>query len=108
MELLAIPPTVTMMGPVEADIETLALMTVSLQLVMVANCPLNFTVLVPWVAPKPLPLICTGVPGEPLAGLTLFTATAPIVNPTLVLLATPPAITFTGPVVAVVGTLAMI
>ena len=96
VELLEIPATVTMTDPVEADIETLTLITVSLQLVIVPSCPLNFTVLVPWVAPKPLPLIWTGVPGEPLAGLTLFTATPPTVNPTLVLLATPPATTSTS------------
>jgi hypothetical protein len=46
-------------------------MLVALQLVGVANVPLNFTVLVPCVAPKFAPAIVTGVPITPDAGFKL-------------------------------------
>jgi hypothetical protein len=43
-------------------------MLVLLQLVGVAGTPLKVTVLLPWVAPKPLPVIVTDVPVLPLPG----------------------------------------
>ena len=46
-------------------------MLVVLQLVAVAAVPLNFTVLVPWVAPKFAPLMVTAVPTTPVFGVRL-------------------------------------
>jgi hypothetical protein len=43
-------------------------MLVALQLVAVAAVPLNFTVLVPWVAPKFVPVIVTDAPTAPDVG----------------------------------------
>jgi len=57
--LLATPPTVTTTFPVVAPAGTGATMLVALQLVAVAVVPLNFTVLVPCVAPKFAPMIVT-------------------------------------------------
>jgi hypothetical protein len=44
-------------------------MLVALQPVGVAVTPLNFTVLVPWVLPKFVPVITTDVPVTPDVGL---------------------------------------
>jgi len=55
--LLATPPTVTTTLPVVAPLGTGTAMLVALQLVGVAAVPLNFTVLVPWLAPKFAPVI---------------------------------------------------
>ena len=64
--------------------------------------PLNFTVLVPCVAPKFIPVIVTGVPTDPELGFKLLTV-GPTVNGTP-LLACVPTVTTTFPVVAPVGT----
>ena len=80
-------------------------MLVADQLVGVAVVPLNVTVLVPCVAPKFVPVIVTDVPTGPLVGDRLVTVggdrhgerAAP-------LLATPPTVTTTLPVVAPAGT----
>jgi hypothetical protein len=82
-------------------------MLVALQLVGVAATPLNFTVLVPCVAPKFAPLIVTDTPTNPDVGLKLDmlgagTATVKVTP----LLATPPTVTTTFPVVAPAGTVA--
>jgi hypothetical protein len=69
--LLATPPTVTTTLPVVAPAGTGATMLVALQLVGVAAVPLNFTVLVPCVAPKFVPAIVTDVPTNPDAGFRL-------------------------------------
>jgi hypothetical protein len=69
--LLATPPTVTTTFPVVVPAGTGATMLVALQLVGVAVVPLNFTVLVPWVAPKFAPAIVTGVPTTPDVGFKL-------------------------------------
>src|SRR6266849_608017 len=66
--LLATPPTVTTTFPVVAPLGTGATMLVPLQLVGVANVPLNVTVLVPWVVPKFVPVIVTDVPTVPDVG----------------------------------------
>src|SRR5215467_12390847 len=64
--LLATPPTVTTTLPVVAPAGTTATIDVALQLVIeVAVVPLNFTVLVPCVAPKLEPLIVTELPTDP-------------------------------------------
>ncbi len=70
--------------PVVAPLGTGATMEVALQLVGVAVVPLNFTVLVPWVAPKFVPVIVTDVPTGPEVGdkLVMFGAGVVTVNDT--------------------------
>src|SRR5882762_1462350 len=100
--LLARLETVTTTFPVVAPLGTGTTILVSLQLVGVANVPLNVTVLDPCVAPKPTPVIVTGVPGKPLAGDRL--AIPKVTVKLTPLLATPLAVTTTFPVVAPTGT----
>jgi len=69
--LLATPPTVTTTLPVVAPVGTGTTMLVALQLVGVPVVPLNFTVLVPCVAPKYVPVIVTDVPATPDVGFRL-------------------------------------
>ncbi len=100
--LLANPPTVTTTAPVVAPDGTGATMLVALQLLGVAAVPLKVTVLVPCVAPKVAPLIVTEVPTGPEVGDRVLMLGATLkVTP---LLANPPTVTTTGPVVAPVGT----
>src|SRR5258706_7438990 len=66
--LLARPPTVTTTLPVVAPVGTGTAMLVADQLVGVAAAPLNVTVLVLCVAPKPVPAIVTAVAIGPLTG----------------------------------------
>ncbi len=54
--------------PVVAPLGTGKAIDVALQLVGVALVPLNVTVLVPWVAPKLVPVIVTDVPTGPDGG----------------------------------------
>src|SRR5260221_200028 len=75
---------------------------------VVAAVPLNFTVLVPCVVPKFVPVIVTGAPTAPDAGdklVMLGAATTVNEGP---LLDTPLTVTTTLPVVALVGTVATI
>jgi len=103
--LLATPPTVTTTFPVVAPAGTGATMLVALQLVGVAAAPLNFTVLVPCVAPKFAPVIVTDAPTNPELGFRLVTLGAGTVTVKLTpLLAAPPTVTTTFPVVAPLGT----
>src|SRR5258708_10174435 len=82
--------------------------SVALQLVGVAVVPLNFTVLVPCVAPKFAPLIFTDVPTNPHAAFKLVMLGARTVTVKLTpLLAAPPTATTTFPVVAPAGTVAV-
>ncbi len=67
--LLATPTTVTTTFPVVAPAGTGATMLVALQLVGVAVVPLKVTVLVPWDAPKFVPVIVTEEPTGPEVGL---------------------------------------
>jgi len=69
--LLAAPPTVTTTLPVVAPAGTSTTTLVALQLVGVAVVPLNFTVLVPCVAPKFVPVSVTDVPITPDTGFRL-------------------------------------
>jgi hypothetical protein len=104
--MLAIPPTLTTTLPVVAPAGTRALMLVADHAVGAAVMPLKVTVLAPWLAPKLVPAIVTAVPTNPLVGARLVTVgggTAVTVNATP-LLATPPAVTTTLPVVAPAGT----
>src|SRR5262249_15708678 len=65
--LLARPPTVTTTLPVVAPAGTGTAMLVADHVVGVAAVPLNVTVLVPFVAPKFVPLISPPIPTPPLA-----------------------------------------
>src|SRR2546430_15981779 len=86
------------MLPVVAPAGTGATMLVAPQLVGVATVPLNFTVLVPCVAPKFVPAIVTDVPMIPDVGLRLVMLGAGTVTVKLTpLLATPPTVTTTFP-----------
>lgn len=69
--LLATPAIVTRTFPVVAPAGTETTMFVALQLVGVADAPLNVTVLVPCVDPKLAPVIVTDDPTGPVAGLRL-------------------------------------
>src|SRR5260370_2834468 len=103
--LLATPPTVTTTLPVVAPLGTGATMLVALQLVGAAAIPLNVTVLVPCVAPKFAPLIVTDAPTNPDVGFKLVMLGPGTVTVKLTtLLATPPTVTTTFPVVAPAGT----
>src|SRR6266849_3821289 len=106
MPLLASPPTVTTRLPVDAPLGTDAVRLVALQLVGAAAVPLNLTVLVPCVAPKFAPAIVTGVPTAPDDGVRLVKIGAGTLTTVklMPLLATPPTVTTTGPVVAPLGT----
>jgi hypothetical protein len=103
--LLAAPPTVTTTFPVVAPLGTGSTTLVALQLVGVPAVPLNVTVLVPRFAPKFVPAIVTAVPTDPEPGLTLLMFGAGEVTVKLIpLLAAPPTVTTTFPVVAPLGT----
>jgi len=100
--LLATPFTVTTTFPVLAPTGTGTTMLVAFQLVGVPALPLNVTVLVPWLVPKPVPVIVTDVPTAPEVGdRLLMTGVTVKLTP---LLATPFTVTTTFPVVAPPGT----
>jgi len=107
--LLATAPTVTTTLPVVAPVGTTATIEVALQLVIeVAAVPLNFTVLVPWVVPKFVPVIVTEAPTAPEVGERLvIVGVASTVNVGPVT-DTPLTVTTTVPVVAPVGTVTTI
>jgi hypothetical protein len=63
--------TMTATFPVVAPGGTVAIMPVAVQLDTVADVPSNVTVLVPCVAPKPVPAITTGLPTLPDEGARL-------------------------------------
>jgi len=106
--LLTMPFTATTTLPVVAPVGTGATILVAFQLVGVAAVPLNLIVLVPCEAPKLAPVIVTEVPTAPAIGFRLvMLGTAPTVKSTP-LLGTPPTSTTTFPVVAPVGTGAVI
>lgn len=70
--LLGTPPTVTTTLPLVAPLGTGTVMLVALQLVGVALVPLKVTVLLPWLAPKLVPVMVTDVPARPEVGLKLI------------------------------------
>ena len=101
--LLGTPPTVTMTFPAVAPAGTDKTMLVAPQLLATpAEIPLNVTVLVPWAKPNPLPVIVTVEPAGPEVGLKLemFGMT----EKGSPLLAPPPTVTRTLPLVAPLGT----
>jgi hypothetical protein len=93
--LLAWPRAVTTTLPVAGLPEIAPVMLVSLQLVGVIPKLFHCTVLVPWVAPKLLPLIVTAVPTGPALGETDCTTGAVLKNTPL--LTAPAAVTTTLP-----------
>jgi hypothetical protein len=102
--LLATPPTVTTTFPVVAPAGTGTEMLVALQLDGVAAVPPNVTVLVPCVGPKLAPEIVIEVLIGAEVGLTLVMLGADRTVKVTPLLATPPTVTTTFPVVAPDGT----
>jgi hypothetical protein len=102
--LLARPPTVTTTLPDVAPVGTGTPMPVALQLVGVAAVPLKVTVLVPCVVPKFAPAIVTDVPTAPEFGVKLVMLGGTVTVKATLLLARPPTVTTTFPVVAPVGT----
>jgi len=102
--LLDTPFAVTTTLPVVAPVGTDTTMLVSVQLEGAAEVPLNATVLVPWVEPKPEPAIVTDAPAVPeLGDRLLMLGLGSTVNDRP-LLSTPLACTTTLPVVAPLGT----
>ena len=101
--LLARPPTVTTTRPVEAPEGTGALMDVFVHVDGVAVMPLKVRELLPWVVPKLLPLIVTVVPTGPRVGDKLVMLGAEFTVNVTALLAIPPTVTITGPVVPAAG-----
>jgi hypothetical protein len=99
--LLATPPTVTTTFPVVAPDGTDVAMLVAVQLVVVAAVPLNVTVP---EDPKFRPVIVTAVPTAPEVGDKLVMLGAGDMVKLTPLLATPPTVTTTFPVVAPDGT----
>jgi hypothetical protein len=106
--LLATPDTVTTTLPLVAPLGTVVEIEVVPQPVAVAVVPLNFTVLVPWVDPKFVPVIVIAVPTVPeVADSIVMLGVGSTVN-ALPLLFTPLAKTTTLPLVAPDGTVTAI
>lgn len=109
LPLLATPPAaVTTTLPVTAPVGTVATMLVGLQLVIVAANVPNFTPPFPCVVPKLAPLIVITEPIAPVLGARLAMLGAGVTVNVDPLLACPPTVTTTGPVVAPEGTGAVI
>ena len=109
--LLATPPAaVTTTLPVVAPVGTVAVILDAPQLVIVvALVPLNFTVPFPCDGPKFDPAITIDAPTAPVLGVSDVMLGAAVTVNVTPLLATPPAaVTTTLPVVAPVGTVAVI
>ena len=102
------PETSTTTSPVAAPSGTVAVIEVALQRVVAARFPLKVTLLVPFVAPKWLPVIATDVPTGPEVGfkplITGFGITVKA-TPSLCWAKT---VTTTSPVAAPSGTVAVI
>jgi hypothetical protein len=105
LPLLSIPATCTTTFPVVAPAGTSALMVVEVQLDALAGMPLNFTVLLPGLDPKFVPVTVTDAPTAPDVGDRLLMLGATVNNTPL--LATPDTVTTTFPVKAPVGTFVM-
>jgi hypothetical protein len=75
--LLFTPAARTTTVPVVAPEGTGATMLVAVQLVGVAVVPLNFRVLLPWLAPKFVPVMVTDAPTAPEPGATPLMVGAP-------------------------------
>jgi len=92
--------------PVVAPLGTVTVMLVAPQALAVpADVPLKVTVLVPWLEPNFVPVMVTEVPTGPDVGDRLAMLNAGTVTVKLTpLLACPPTVTTTFPVVAPLGT----
>lgn len=102
------PAAVTMTFPVVAPVGTVAVMLVALQPLTVAVVPLNLTKPLPCDVPKLEPAMVTLEPTVPEFGLRLLMLGAAVtVNVTPLLCTNPAAVTMTFPVVAPVGTVAV-
>lgn len=107
--LLATPPAaVTTTLPVVAPVGTVTTMVVGLQLLTAAVVAPNFTLPLPCVGPKLAPEIVITEPMAPVFGARLTMLGAGVTVKVTPLLACPPTVTTTGPVVAPVGTGAVI
>jgi hypothetical protein len=106
--LLATPPTVTTTGPVVVPDGTVTVIEAEAQLAAVALFPLKVTVLVPWLKPKFPPATVTMVPTGPTFGDRVVMTGAELTVKVTPLLATPPTVTTTGPVLAPLGTVVVI
>jgi hypothetical protein len=104
--LLTIGVIVTVTGPLVAPAGTGAVICVSVQLLVLPPRPLKDTKLVrvPMVGPKFAPFMVTTVPTGPEVGLMLLITGGGVTVKGTPLLATPPTVTTTLPVVAPVGT----
>jgi hypothetical protein len=105
---LGTPLTMTTTGPVVAPEGTGATMLFALQLVGVVEIPLNVTVLVPCADPKFVPAIVIDAPTAPDVGDKLVMLGVGRTVKLTPLLATPPTVTTTLPVVAAAGTIVTI
>jgi hypothetical protein len=105
--LLFTPLAKTTTFPVVAPVGTVVVMLVALQAVTVAVVPLNLTVLLPWLEPKLLPAIVAEAPTAPVDGVRLEILGAATTVKVFPLLATPETVTTTFPVVAPLGTVAV-
>lgn len=101
------PEAVTFTFPVGAPVGTVTTICVGLQLVAVANTPPKETVLVPWLAPKLVPLMVTVAPIGAVAGERLEIFGGPGLTKSTPLLGVPEIVATTDPVVALVGTIAV-
>src|SRR5258707_5120602 len=91
-----VPATVTLTGPVDVAPGTTATIWLSLQLVTVAEAPpFNCTTLLPWVAPKPPPVMVTEVPAGPVIGANSVTARLSVMLKPTALLGRPAALVAT-------------
>jgi hypothetical protein len=102
LELLDTPETVTATGPVVPPTGTAATIVRLFQLVGVAGTPLNVTVPLPCVLPKPLPYIVIKSPTAPKSDESPVTTHPETVN-VAGLLGVPPTFTTIFPVVALPG-----
>jgi hypothetical protein len=105
--LLAAPETTTSTATLlnaDRELGTTATMLVSLQLVTEAATEPNTTELVPWVAPKPVPVMVTELPAGPEGGPRLEMSGPAVTMKATPLLATALTVTTTFPDVAPPGT----
>jgi hypothetical protein len=102
--LLGRPPTVTTTFPVVAPDGNGTTMLVADQVEGVAVVPLKVTVLVPLVEPKAAPVIVTDVPTTPVVGDSEVIDGGTVTVKVDALLASPPTVTTTLPLVAPAGT----
>src|SRR5207253_9763358 len=108
--LLVMPASVTLTGPLVAFAGTVTATLVSLQELTNAVTALNWTVLLPWLPPKPEPLRVTDPPCSAAGGVRLVMTGLITVKTMLERLGMEFTVTTTGlvPDAAVVGTRAMI